>query len=108
MQILSAITSLGHVALEHVKGHQDATNDGKPLSWEAQLNQRCDEPASDHLSSATTVLPQVPFLPGSKVDLTVQGTTLTHHFPSQLRLSTGLPTYREYLCRHHQWDAAVF
>jgi hypothetical protein len=97
------------VTLEHVKGHQDETNDGEPLLWEAQLNHRCDELATDHLSSATTVLPLVlPFLPASKVDLTVQGTTLTHHFPSQLRLFAGLPAYREYLCRHHQWETAVF
>jgi hypothetical protein len=49
-----------------------------------------------------------PFLPASQVDLTVQGTTLTHHFPSQLGLFAGLPAYREYLCRHHHWDSEVF
>jgi hypothetical protein len=108
MQILSAITSLGPVALEHVKGHQDEAEDGEPLSWEAQLNQRCDELATDHLASAMTVLPKVPFLPASRVDLTIQGTTLTHHFPSQIRLFAGLPAYREYLCLHHHWDSEVF
>jgi hypothetical protein len=47
MQILSALLSLGNVTLEHVKGHQDDNDDGEPLlSWEAQLNQRCDELAT--------------------------------------------------------------
>jgi hypothetical protein len=108
MQILSAITSLGPITVEHVKGHQDEANDGEPLLWKAQFNQRCDELATDHLVSSTSVLPRVPLLPGSKVDLTVQGTTLMHHFPSQLRLFAGLPAYREYLCRHQKWDAEVF
>jgi hypothetical protein len=108
MQILSAMYSLGTVALEHVLGHQDDNDDGKPLSWEAQLNQHCDELATDHLSSATEILPLVPFLPASKVGLTVQGTTLTHHLPTQLRTFAGFPEYREYLCRHHGWEPEVF
>jgi hypothetical protein len=101
MQILLAMSSLGPVALEHVRGHQDEHDDGEPLSWEAQLNQRCDTLSTDHLSSATDILPLVPFLPASKVGLMVQGTTLTHYFPTQLRTFAGLPEYREYLCRHH-------
>jgi hypothetical protein len=57
LQILSAMASLGPVVLEHVLGHQDDNDDGEPLSWEAQLNQRCDTLATDHLSSATDILP---------------------------------------------------
>jgi hypothetical protein len=109
LQILSAMTSLGPVALEHVLGHQDDNDDGEPLSWEVQLNQRCDTLlATAHLSSATDILPIVPFLPASKVCRTVQGTTLTHHLPTQLRTFAGLPEYREYLCRHHDWEPEVF
>jgi hypothetical protein len=108
LQILSAMASLGPVALEHVLGHQDDNDDGEPLSWEAQLNQRCDTLATDHLSSVNDILPLVPFLPASKVGLTVQGTTLTHHLPTQLRTFAGLPAYRKYLCRHHAWEPEVF
>jgi hypothetical protein len=76
MQILSAIISLGTVALEFVRGYQeDMDNGGEPLSWEAQLNQRCDELATYHLESAMKILPLVPFLPASNVSLTVNGTT---------------------------------
>jgi hypothetical protein len=106
LQILSAIRSLGHVDLEHIKGHQD--DDGGILSWEAQLNQRCDELATEHLASATTTLPLVPFLPASIVSLTVHGVTLTHHYPTQLRTFAGLPKYRKYLCKHHHWEPEVF
>jgi hypothetical protein len=108
LQILSAMPSLGTVALEHVLGHQDDNDDGEPLSWEAQLIQQCDTLATDHLSSATDILPLVPFLPASNVGLTVQGTMLTHHLPTQLRTFAGLPEYREYLCRHHGWEPKVF
>jgi hypothetical protein len=112
MQILSAIASLGTVALEHVRGHQDDDDDdddGEPLSWEAQLNQRCDALATDHLESAVTILPLVPFLPASKeVSLTVNGTTLTHNLPSHFRTLAGLPAYRQYLCLHPDWDDEVF
>jgi hypothetical protein len=108
MQILSAMSSLGPVALEHVCGHQDEHDDGEPLSWEAQLNQQCDALATDHLSLATDIFPLVPILPASKVGLMVQGTTLTHHLPTQLRTFAGLPEYREYLCRHHGWEHGVF
>jgi hypothetical protein len=61
MQILSAIDSLGTVALEHVRGHQDDKDDGEPLSWEAQLSQHCDELATDHLAAAVTMLPRSRF-----------------------------------------------
>jgi hypothetical protein len=55
-----------------------------------------------------TILPLVPFLLANKVNLTVNGTTLTHHLPSQLRTLAGVPAYRQYLCRHHAWDDEVF
>jgi hypothetical protein len=82
-----------------------------PLSWKAQLNQRCDELATLHLESATSDLPLVPFLPflpASRVELTVAGTSITHHYPSQLRTLAELPAYRVYLCHHHGRAPAVF
>jgi hypothetical protein len=71
------ISTLGNVTLEHVMGHQDDNDDGEPLSWEAQLNQRCDELATIHLDSATSILPLVPFLPDSRVGLIINGTSIT-------------------------------
>jgi hypothetical protein len=91
LQILSAMSSLGNVALEHVLGHQDNNDDGEPLSWKAQLNQWCDNLATDHLSSATNIPPCVPFLPARKVGVTVQGTTLTHHLPTNSERSPDCP-----------------
>jgi hypothetical protein len=49
IQILDAIDELGMaVCFEHVEGHQDTKYPDRPLPWEAQLNQRCDEIATDH------------------------------------------------------------
>jgi hypothetical protein len=50
MQILTAVVAIDSpVVFEHVKGHQDTKYRDQPLSWEAQLNQHCDEIATGHL-----------------------------------------------------------
>jgi hypothetical protein len=83
------------------EGHQDTKYPDQPLPWDAQLNQRCDEIATDHLEAATEILRTTSYFPASKVSLTVQHTTITHHIPSQLRYISGLPAHRAYICRHH-------
>jgi hypothetical protein len=91
-----------------VYGHQNESDSAEPLSWEATLNQHCDDIATKHLEVAVGTYPLVPFLPFSKVSLTVQGTTITHLIPTHLRTYTGLPELRDYKCRHHGWDPQVF
>jgi hypothetical protein len=108
MEILSAIHTLGTVDLEHVYGHQNESESIEPLSWEVTLNQHCDDIATEHLEEAIGSHPLVPFLPSSKVSLTVQGTTITHHIPAHLRTYAGLPALRDYKCWHHGWDPPVF
>jgi hypothetical protein len=85
MEIIAAIHILGKVDLEHVYSTE-------PLSWEATLNQHCDGITTNHLETAVSSYPLVPFLPSSKVILTVQGTTITHHIRTHLRTYAGLPT----------------
>jgi hypothetical protein len=64
--------------------------------------------AGDHTFGLGDVNPpRVPFLPGSKVGLVVDGTSITHHYPSQLRTLASLPAYKAYLCEHHSWAPAV-
>jgi hypothetical protein len=77
MEIIAAIHTLGKVDLEHVYGHQNESDSTEPLSWEATSNQHCDNIATKHLETADGSYPLVPFLPSSKVSLTVQGTTIT-------------------------------
>jgi hypothetical protein len=84
MEIIAAIHTLGTVDLVHVYGHQNEPDSSQPLSWEATLNQHCDNIAIKHLEAAVCSYPLVPFLPSSKVSLTVQGNTVTHHIPTQL------------------------
>jgi hypothetical protein len=98
MQILASIQSLASfVELEHVEGHQDTKYPGRPLPWEAQLNQHCDEIATAHLEAGNAPLPTVPFLPASQVSISVGAPTITHHIPTQLRNFAGLPGLRAYM-----------
>jgi hypothetical protein len=108
MQILDAIDALGTaVCFEHVEGHQDTKYPDRPLPWEAQLNQRCDEIVTDHLESATRVLPAVDFLPASQVSITVGRQTLTHHIPAQLRTFAGLAGIRAHFTERHKWESSA-
>jgi hypothetical protein len=88
--------------LIHVEGHQDTKYPDRPPTWESNLNQRCDEIATHHLRQATNILRLTSFFPASKAQLNVQGTTITHHIPSQLRSFAGLRAHRQYMCTHHQ------
>jgi hypothetical protein len=102
MQILAALAAFHPKPIMcHVEGHQDTKYPDRPLSWDAQLNKRCDEIATDHLEAATEILRTTSYFPASKVSLTVQHTTITHHIPSQLRYFSGLPAHRAYIRRHH-------
>ena len=109
MQILDTLSILAtKVTLQHIKGHQDDSAIPEDLPWPAQLNIRCDSLASDELALIQTPTPLVPFLPASLVSLTVQGKTLTHHIPSQVRQLHSVLTQRPYLERHHDWAIGIF
>jgi hypothetical protein len=109
LQIIAALSCFSpRPRLIHVEGHQDTKYPDRPPTWESHLNQRCDEIATHHLQHATTVLPLTSFFTASKAQLNVQGTTITHHIPSQLRSFAGLRAYRQYLCKHHEWEHATF
>jgi hypothetical protein len=105
MQILAYLQAfVAPVAFEHVEGHQDTKYPDEPLSWAAQLNQRCDEIATAHLDRATDPMPTVPFLPASTVSVSVGAHTITHHLPTQFRTFAGLAGIRQHLCDRHEWE----
>ena len=109
MEIMAALHSFPTIpVLHHVEGHQDSKYPMRPLSWEAQLNQRCDAIATDYLNQSSQVLYTTSFFPASKVSLQVSQTTLTHHIPSQLRMAMGYQAQRAYLCQHHDWEPEAF
>jgi hypothetical protein len=109
MQILDTLQTLDtDVTLCHVKGHQDDTIPTAELPWPAQLNIRCDALASTELRRISNISPIVPFLPASTVSLTVQGKTLTHHIPSQVRQLHSALQQRPYLEKHHKWETGTF
>jgi hypothetical protein len=108
---VAAVDAIGSpVVFEHVEGHQDTKYPDQPLPWEAQLNQCCDEIATEHLAAATLSLPTVTFLPASRVSLFVGNHTITHHIPTQLRTFAGLPAgIRVHFTERHQWESpAIF
>jgi hypothetical protein len=109
IQILDAMSAIhATFVLKHVKSHQDTKYPERELNWPAVLNQHCDTLASLSLHTATTALPTVPFLPASKLSLTVGAHSITHHLASQLRYAGNLPSHRNYLFLHHQWAPAIF
>jgi hypothetical protein len=109
MQIVDTLSLLATTAhLQHVKGHQDDSLPPGDLPWPAQLNVRCDELATDELERVEHPTPLVPFFPASLVSLTVQGRTLTHHIPSQLRQLHSALAQRPYLTKHHHWATGIF
>jgi hypothetical protein len=104
MQILDTLSLLATTAnLKHVKGHQDDSLPTDELPWPAQLNVRCNELATAKLQRLSSPSPLVPFFPASLVSLTVQGITLTHHIPSQIRHLHSALTQCPYLEKHHYW-----
>jgi hypothetical protein len=110
MQILASLQALvAPVVLEHAEGHQDTKYPVEPLSWAAQLNQRCDEIATAHLELAAHWIRRVLFLPESRVSVSVGRHTITHRLPTQLRTFASLPGIRAHLCTHHEWsEPAIF
>jgi hypothetical protein len=95
-------------SLIHVEGHQDTKYPDRTPTWDSCLNQHCDEITTTHLELATDILLRMSFFPASKVILTVQHTSITHHIPSQLRSFAGLRDYRCYRTKHHQWESHTF
>ena len=96
-----------NLQLEHVHSHQDTRFPNAPLSWEATLNTRCDELATQYLASSLLPLPLVPFIPASIVHLQVNGTSITHHVPSQLRYLCNRQSTKDYLIHRYGWDDAT-
>ena len=67
----------------HVKSHQDRIKKYEELTWNEKLNKRADELASKYLTQEPTQN-MVPFLPASKIDVNLDGISITHHFASTL------------------------
>ena len=102
---------------EHIHSHQDETlrDPEDPIPWKVQINTRCDVIATAHLRRQSHPVLLVPFLPASKVALTVNNRTITSRLPSQLRHICGstraYSTKRsqiQHLQRIHNWSHAQF
>ena len=103
LQIVDTIQQLNADPLYmHVKSHPDETIPVKELPWNSQLNVKCDEKASEKLKNLE-VKPRVTTLPASKIMLSINNTTITHHQASQIRRAYSKASSKEYLSHHHQW-----
>ena len=97
-----------NIRFQHVHSHPKKHHPNAPLSWDKTLNTRCDEIATQHLDKAATSKPLVPFIPASKAQLQVQGITITHHIPSQIRYLCSMQATKQYLCHRYSWNAITF
>ena len=85
LQILDTLKQLhADPTYMHVKSHQDNSIPVDELSWNSQLNVRCDEMASATLKTLETKS-KVTMFPASRVLLEINGITITHHQSSQIR-----------------------
>ena len=93
-----------NIRFQHVYSHPKKHHHYTTLSWDETLNTRCDELATQYLDEATTPKPLVPFIPASKAQLQVQGTTITHrHIPLQLCYMRSVQASKQYLCHRYGW-----
>jgi hypothetical protein len=119
MQIRDTLIQLNiRTSDEHIHSHQaddPIDPDDAPVPWKTQLNSRCDTLATAHLrrQSKPTIL--APFLPASRVALTIKQRSITNKLPTQIRHICGssLPyTHQQsqvqHMCRIHNWDTAQF
>ena len=65
----------------HIHSHQRHL---QKLTWDKELNDRADELATEHLSLTEPTSLIVPFPPASKVQLSLNQSTVTHHYHLQI------------------------
>ena len=111
MLIDNSLKALGLASrYTHVKGHQDkglSPEELRALPQPTQLNIRCDQLASDQLER-TLPIPSVPFAEETAVTLDVDGHSITHHVPSQIRNAYGRRLQRKYLTKRYHWQHNEF
>jgi hypothetical protein len=116
MQIRDTIQQLGiNTTDEHIYSHQEPPQQGAPIPWKTQINERCDAIATDHLEDQSTPILDVPFLPASIAQLNVHRRTITSRLPTQLRQICGSTmqysnrkSQRQHLQRLHGWNTRLF
>jgi hypothetical protein len=95
-------------ALEHVKGHQDIETAVEALPWEAQLNCISDALATDYLDNHSRPSKRVPFIPASKIDISIDGVTITSHLARRLRQAASSPALEEHIMQKNGWNDWTF
>jgi hypothetical protein len=99
--LLHHATTHPNYRAHHVKGHQKGAN----LSWEAQLNNVCDELATE---ARALPLPRVAHrLPGAKATLFIQSKEVTSSITTSLRHAATTPDLREYFCKKYKWKVST-
>ena len=91
-----------------VKGHTDDDLDFSDLPLINQLNVEADKRATHELQNYSSYFPMVPFDPISKVQLHLNGVTVTRKYATTLRTHCTLPRLRAYYEERFNWDKTIF
>ena len=98
-----------------VKGHQEEEEDEEgniiPLSREAQINNKVDELAGQHVRSSTgTRAPseQAPHLPAARATMSARGVRVTSCIRKELRESMHGNNLRKHIIERNHWDSTTF
>ena len=81
---------------------------GKKLPWLNQLNNMCDDLATQYLDTTVAPISKVSHLPASSISLTINNVSITGHCARELRIHASLPALRAHLESHMQWAPQVF
>ena len=101
------------VSMHHIKGHQDQTPimsaDGtpQPLSWQAELNIKCDHGACMAVTGnlwQNSTEQQSPMFPAAWVHLLIRGEIVTWQTKEWLQGAATTQDCREHLCTKFEWD----
>ena len=91
-----------------MEAHQDTKYPDRPLTWEAKLNKRSDDIASEYLEKSTQQIKKPTPLPEGKITINVNNTTITNHYARRLRNLANLPALRDYMTTKFVWNHHVF
>ncbi len=95
-------------SLLHVKGHQDGDIAVEDLPWEAQMNCHADALATDFLDNWANPSKIVPFIPASKVSISIAGATITRNIARRLRLAASSPALEKHIMTKNGWNDWIF
>jgi exonuclease III len=106
--IMEAIAAFpAPIKFVHIKGHQDSKKKKEDLPFRARLNIYADALATKARRTLPASLRIVPFIPACEAHLILDGRSITHHFPREIRIHCNRTALFQYFFNHFGWTRAT-